>query len=79
MFGSIFLSVALCAAESSSILKREAGRCALAWQRGDCEGIVAYLPPQVVSRSGGRAVVVRDLKDQFAQARALGADRMQAL
>ncbi|MEO6995706.1 MAG: hypothetical protein ABI273_19020, partial [Lacunisphaera sp.] len=42
-------------------------------------GIVAYLPPQVVSRSGGRAVVVRDLKDQFAQARALGADRMQAL
>ncbi|MEO9112447.1 MAG: hypothetical protein ABI387_07270, partial [Lacunisphaera sp.] len=71
--------MALCAAESSSILKREAGRCALAWQRGDCEGIVAYLPPQVVSRSGGRAVVVRDLKDQFAQARALGADRMQAL
>jgi hypothetical protein len=77
--GLIFLPAIVRAADVVAILRRDAGRCALAWQRGDCEGIVGYLPPQVVARSGGRAAVLRDLKDQFAQARALGADRLQAL
>ncbi len=79
LIGLVFLPAIMRAADGVTILRRDAGRCALAWQRGDCEGIVAYLPPQVVSRSGGRAVVLRDLKDQFAQARALGAERLQAL
>ncbi|HEY4245705.1 MAG TPA: hypothetical protein VGM64_02550 [Lacunisphaera sp.] len=75
----MLLPAILRAADVVTILRRDAGRCALMWQRGDCEGIVAYLPPEVVARAGGRVVVWRDLKDQFAQARALGADRMQAL
>ena len=79
LIGLIFLPAMLRAADVATVLRRDAGRCALAWQRGDCDGIVAYLPPQVVARSGGRAAVLRELKDQFAQARALGAERMQAL
>jgi hypothetical protein len=79
LVGIIFLPAMVQAADIAAILRRDAGRCALVWQRGDCEGIVGYLPPQVVARSGGRVTVLRDLKDQFAQARALGADRLQAL
>ncbi len=79
IIGLMLLPAILRAADVGTILRRDAGRCALAWQRGDCEGIVAYLPPQVVARSGGRAAVLRELKDQFVQARSLGAERMQAL
>ena len=79
LLGLALLPAALNAADIPTILKREAGRCALAWQRGDCEGIVAYLPPKVIAKSGGHAAMLRELKDQFAQARALGAERFEAL
>jgi len=79
MLGLVLLPLALRAADVSAILKREVGKCALAWQRGDCEGIVSYLPPKVISQSGGRAVVLRELKEQFAQARSLGAERLEAI
>jgi hypothetical protein len=77
--GLILLPAILCAADTIPILKREAGKCALAWQRQDFEGMLAYLPPRVIARSGGRAAVLRELKDQFAQARSLGVERMEAL
>jgi len=79
LIGLILLPAVLRAADVGPILRREAGRCALAWQRGDFERILAYLPPPVVTHSGGRAVVLRELKDQFAQARTLGAERFEAL
>ena len=77
--GLILLPAILCAADTTPILKREAGKCALAWQRQDFVGIIAYLPPRVVAQYGGRATVLRELKDQFAQARSLGVERMEAL
>ncbi len=75
----IFLPAVLHAAENTATiaLRRELGKCALAWQRQDVEGIVSYLPEAVVTKSGGRAAVVRELKEQFAEVRAYGAQRME--
>ena len=72
-------ATALHAGDFTPVIKREAGKCAAAWQRGDYAGILAYLPPQVVRQSGGRAAVLRELKEQFAQARSLGVERLEAV
>ena len=77
--GVILLPAAISAADLSSVLQREAGKFALAWQRSDYEKIITFLPPPVISKSGGRAVAVRELKEQFAQARSLGAERLEAV
>lgn len=76
--GLILLPAILGAADISAVLKREVAKCASAWQRSDFETIVSYQPPRVIARSGGRAAVLRELKDQFAQARALGVERLEA-
>jgi len=79
MLGLVVLSATSVAADATTVLRREAGRCALAWQRSDFDGIVAYLPPRVVAGSGGKTAAARELREQFAQARAPGAERLAAL
>ena len=74
----VFLPAALLAADLTPIIKREASKCASAWQRSDYEGIVSYLPPRVIQQMGGRVAVLRELKAQFAEAREYGVERMQA-
>lgn len=79
LLGLIVLPVLLGAADATAVLKREAGKCAAAWQRRDIGGIISYLPPRIIAQSGGRVAVARELKDEFAQARSLGAERLEAL
>ena len=67
------------AADPAAGLKREAAKCAAAWQRADYAGILGYLPPRVIQQAGGRARMLRELKDQFAQARALGVENLEAV
>jgi len=74
---AILLSTTLHAADAATTLKRETDKCAQLWQRQDIEGIVSSMPDRVVSKSGGRAAVVRELKNQFAEARAYGVQRME--
>ena len=65
------------AADLTSLIAREAGRCATAWQRSDYAGIISYLPPPVIQKMGGRAAVLRELKAKFAEAREYGVERME--
>lgn len=74
--GLILLPAILGAADVSVVLGREVAKCAAAWQRGDFEAMVSCQPPRVIARSGGRAAVLRELREQFAQARALGVERL---
>ena len=76
--GWILLPLALRAADLRPVIQREAAACAAAWQRNDYEGIVAYLPPRLVQRTGGKAAAIRELKEQFAEARKLGVESMEA-
>ena len=78
LIGLIFLPAIVRAADAVPMLKREAAKCAAAWQRRDLDGIISYLPPRFIVQSGGRATVWRELREQFDQARALGAERMEA-
>lgn len=73
ILGMLLLPVTLNAADARSVISREALKYAQAWQRSDFQAIVSYLPPRVVQQSGGRAVLIAEFKDKFAQARALGA------
>ncbi len=79
--GLILLPVALRAADAGSVtvIKREARKCAVAWQREDYAGIVAYLPPRVIQQSGGREAMLREIKEQFTQARSLGVERLEVI
>src|ERR1017187_2000894 len=61
MLGLLLLPAALGAADLRPVIMREAGRCAAAWERSDCEKILAYLPPQVIQQSGGRAAMLREI------------------
>ncbi len=79
MLGLILLPAALRAGDFRPVIKREAGKCAVAWQRGDYEGILGYMPSRVIQQSGGRAAVLREIKDQFAQAREFGVERLEAI
>ena len=79
LLGLILLPAALGAADLGAVVKREAGRCAAAWERSDCERILAYLPPQVIRQSGGRAAVLLQIKGQFARAREYGVEQWEAL
>lgn len=78
VFLIFLLPVALPAADFTPTIRREASKCASAWQRSDYEGIISYLPPRVIQQMGGRAAVLRELKAQFAEAREYGVERMQA-
>ena len=79
MLGLLLLPAALRAGDLRPVIKREAGKCAAAWQRSDYEKILAYLPPQVIQQSGGRAAVIRKVKGQFAQAREYGVEQWEAI
>jgi len=73
----ILLPVMLHAADVTAALKRETGKCAQIWQRQDIDGIVSYMPERVITKSGGRGAVARELTSQFAEARAYGAQRVE--
>jgi hypothetical protein len=79
ILGLILLPVGLHAAAVTSVIKREVGKCAVAWQRSDYAAILSYLPPGVIQQRGGRAALLRELKDQFAQARSLGVEQLEAI
>ena len=76
--GWLLLPFSLGAADLRPVIQREAAACAAAWQRNDYEGIVAYLPPRLVQRAGGKPAAIRELKEQFAEARQLGVEAMDA-
>ena len=73
------LPLALGAADLRPTIKLEAARCAAAWQREDYNGILTYQPPRIIQLAGGRAALVHDLKEQFASARAYGAESLEAI
>jgi hypothetical protein len=75
----LLLPAVLAAADAGATLRREVARCAAAWQREDYAGILSYVPPRVVQRTGGRAATLRELKARFVQARAFGVDRLEAI
>lgn len=77
-FGLISISAVLAAADLRPVISRDAGKCAVAWEREDFRTIVAYMPARVVQRSGGRAALISELTNDFAQARSLGAERLEA-
>lgn len=76
-FPTLFSAAEPTAASPAVTLKREIGKCALLWQRQDMAGIVSYLPERVIAKSGGRVVVLRELKEQFAEARSYGVQRLE--
>lgn len=78
MLALLLLPAALRAGDLRPVIKREAGKCAAAWERSDYEEILAYLPPQMIRQSGGRAAALRELKGQFAQAREYGVEQWEA-
>jgi hypothetical protein len=72
------LPAALRAVDLRPVIKREAGRCAAAWEWSDFEKILAYLPPQVIQRSGGRAAMLQEIKGHFARVREYGVEQWEA-
>jgi hypothetical protein len=79
MLALLLLPAALRAGDLRPVIKREAGKCAAAWERSDYEEILAYLPPQMIRQSGGRAAALRELKGQFAQAREYGVEQLETI
>ena len=79
LLGLLLLPAALRAGDLRPVIRREAGKCAAAWQRSDYEAILAYLPPRVIQQSGGRAAALREVKGQFAQAREYGVEQLEAI
>jgi len=79
MLGLLLLSTAVRAGDMRPVIRHEADKCAAAWQRGDYETILAYLPPKVIQQSGGRAAMLRDVKGQLAQARESGVEEFEAV
>jgi len=76
--GWFLLPLALSAADLRPVVQREAVKCAATWQRNDYEGILAYLPPRLLQRAGGKSAALRELQEQFAEARKLGVLSMEA-
>ena len=79
LLGLVLVPVALGAADLRPALRREAGKCAAAWERSDCERILTYLPPQMIKRSGGRTAVLREIQSHFAQAREYGVEQWEVV
>jgi len=76
IIGFCLLAAVSLAADLRPVIRREAGKCAAAWQRNDYEGVLAFLPPRVVQQSGGRAAALKEIKSQFSLARDYGVERM---
>ena len=79
ILGLLLLPAAMLAADFRPVIQREAGKCAAGWQRNDYEGVLAFLPPQVIKQSGGRAAALKKIKNQFNLARDYGVDRVDFL
>ena len=79
VLGLLLLPTGMRAGDLRPVVRREAGKCAAAWQRSEYERILAYMPPQVILQSGGRAAVLREVKGQFAQAREYGVEQLEAI
>ena len=79
LVGLLLWPVAIYAADLRPAIKREAAKCAAAWQRNDYEGVLAFLPPRVIQQSGGRPAALKKIKSQFSLARDYGVDRMDFL
>lgn len=76
IFGLLLLPAATHGADLRPVILRDAAKCAAAWQRNDYEGVLAFLPPQVIKQSGGRAAALKKIKSQFSLARDYGVSRM---
>lgn len=79
ILGLLLLPAALPAADLRPVIQREAGKCAAAWQRNDYEGVLAFLPPQVIKKSGGQKAALKKIQNQFNLARDYGVDRIEFL
>lgn len=79
ILGLLLLPAAMHAADFRPVIKREAGKCAAACQRNDYEGVLAFLPPQVIKQSGGHKAALKKIKTQFSLAREYGVERMDFL
>jgi hypothetical protein len=79
ILGLLLLPAAMRAGDLQPVIKREAGRCAAAWQRSDYEKILSYMPPQVIQQSGGQAALLQEVKGRFAQIREYGVERWEAI
>ena len=76
LLGLILLPAATLAADLRPNILHEATRCAAAWQRNDYEGVMGFLPPQVIKQFGGRTAALKKIKSQFNLARDYGVDRI---
>lgn len=76
LLGFFLAATAMPAADLRPGIKRDAAKCAAAWQRNDYEGVLAFLPPRVIQQSGGRAAALKKIKNQFSLARDYGVERM---
>ncbi len=76
LFVLLFLPAIASAADLRSAITREALKCAAAWQRNDYEGVLAYLPPQVIKQNGGKKAALKKIQNTFSLARDYGVERM---
>lgn len=76
LLGFLLTATAIPAADLRPAIKRDAAKCAAAWQRNDYAGVLAFLPPRVIQQSGGRAAALKKIKNQFSLARDYGVERM---
>ena len=76
ILGLLLLPALIHAADLRPAIKREAGKCAAAWQRNDYEGVLAFLPPRVIQQSGGRKTALKKIKSTFNKAEEYGVQRI---
>lgn len=60
-------------------IARDAAKCAAAVRREDLATVVSFLPATVVQKSGGRAAMLAELKEQWEEAHRWGADQIEAV
>ena len=74
--GLFLLPTLIYAVDVRPIIKREAGKCAAAWQRNDYAGVLAFLPPRVIQQNGGRRAALKKIRDTFNKAEEYGVQRI---
>lgn len=78
VLGLLLFLPAVWGADARPVITREAGRYAAAWKRSDHQAIVSFLPAPMLRPPGRRAALMNELKNQFAQARSLGVQELDA-
>ena len=76
---SLLLTSMSSAADLRSAILRDVRSCAAAFQRENIAAVIAFLPPRVVQKRGGRAALAEELKEQLAQAHAVGVTKIEAM